>query len=385
MNYLKIYSKRIVIVLLSVVCFVLSSQSQVTIGSHVPPLKGALLDLKESNDLTGNANSKSGLMLARVALTDENNLFPMLSGTEQGYNALKPGYTGLTVYNVNTNSPFEKGIYVWDGTKWNSMKGSLQSSSITAKNGLSTPDGKTVELGGYLEENTSINLNDYILNFNSNQGRIGIDVSDPEAILDIENNQANGDPLILKNVKNVSDANTVDGAGVNYYGLRVSENGVIRKAVSGVSNSNQSFIYNLNKEVDINIDGSTSGTSGTDLSWSKGSTGIGNEIILPETGTFLFSFRLYGGVSGGNTPVSNSFYISAFKNNNIHYTQEIVLRYIVSTWPCATYSITIPVSGVAGDKIRFRMGRKTGGAITWTLRKGDDKMANRTSMVFWKL
>jgi hypothetical protein len=95
---------------------IFSATSQVTIGTLEQPLKGTLLDLKESKTSDGNANSQKGLMLPRVTLTDVYSLSPILSGEDLSNAKLKPDYTGLIVYNVNTNAPFEKGLYSWNGT-----------------------------------------------------------------------------------------------------------------------------------------------------------------------------------------------------------------------------------------------------------------------------
>ena len=375
---LNIYSKKVVLVLLTVVCSLFSIQAQhVTIGSQIPPLKGAVLDLKESNDLTGNANSTSGLMMARVALSDVNNLFPMLTGAESDYESLKPKYTGLIVYNVTANSSLKKGLYSWNGSNWSKLDAPV-ANSVTAENGLSVPDGQNVELGGNLEENTTINHNGYILNFNPNSGKIGVNVQDPKAIMDITNN-VNEDPLILRNVRNTSVE-----SDVTYYGLKASNNGVIRKAQPVIVNPSQSFIYNLyTPTIDGNGNGRiTIGTSETTLNWRVGTGSSSSIITLPETGVFLFSFRFYGDVSG-TTNSSGSFCINTYKNSTLYYRETLIVRYLLTLWPEATYSMTIPVSGNAGDKVYFTF-VKTGGSTNWTLKTGSDNMANRTSLVFWK-
>ena len=146
-------AKNAAIILLSCVLFTLPLQSQVTIGSLSEPLKGSLLDLKELDESAGNFNATKGIIYPRVRLTNLNELYPMLTGSESGYPALKPSYTGLTVYNVNTATPFEKGLYTWNGAKWIQMGATMR-----AKNGLSLSGSDTIKLGGALEENTTINL-----------------------------------------------------------------------------------------------------------------------------------------------------------------------------------------------------------------------------------
>jgi hypothetical protein len=126
--------------------------SQVTIGTIEQPLEGTLLDLKESTVLNGGANSQKGLMLPRVTLTNLTSLSPILSGGNENNPTLKPNYTGLIVYNVSTTTPFVKGLYSWDGTKWNLL------SPISASSGLNLSND-TIKLGGALTQPTYINLN----------------------------------------------------------------------------------------------------------------------------------------------------------------------------------------------------------------------------------
>lgn len=103
--------------------------AQVTIGSNKDASPGALLDLKESNSTGGNANSKRGLALPRVDLTDKNNLYPMFEDPQNagsptaeyaGANKAEQDnvHTGLLVYNLNSCQGFGRGTYVWVGNEW---------------------------------------------------------------------------------------------------------------------------------------------------------------------------------------------------------------------------------------------------------------------------
>ena len=153
--------------------------SQVTIGMLDQPLNGTLLDLKESNVSNGGANSQKGLMLPRVTLTDVYSLSPILSGSDLSNASLKPNYTGLIVYNVSTTAQFVKGLYSWDGTKWNLL------SPISAENGLNLSNA-TIKLGGNLNQTTTVNLANNNLIFDSSSGgKVGIGTSIPTATLDI--------------------------------------------------------------------------------------------------------------------------------------------------------------------------------------------------------
>jgi hypothetical protein len=106
-------------------------QAQVTIGSGEEPEKGELLQLKDLENVTTNAvNSTKGLGLPRVSLSSKTELYPMFLSTPSNpasapspeYNtnkaALKLSHTGMMVYNTNATSPFEEGIYTWNGARW---------------------------------------------------------------------------------------------------------------------------------------------------------------------------------------------------------------------------------------------------------------------------
>ena len=108
--------------------FTLYGYAQVTIGSGIPPVNGAILDLKQQDKPDGSENSRAGMLLPRVKLTDPNNLFPMFTSDGAGgyTNQVKADedalHTGLVVYNVNTaGCALHPGIFVWTGNKWASL------------------------------------------------------------------------------------------------------------------------------------------------------------------------------------------------------------------------------------------------------------------------
>jgi len=380
--------------LLFCICVSFSARSQVTIGSNSNPLKGALLDLKENDETDGMSNSTNGLILPRVFLKKIDSLAPMLTGLEDNYESLKPRYTGLTVFNVNPDSPFEKGMYIWDGARWcNTFNGS-SFTSVTAKNGLTIGDADTILLGGDLVQNTILDLNDYNLVFNRNHGMIGVGTDDPKAIIHIENPDFD-DPLILGNVKYISDPyNEIDGppggAEPTYYDLLISEYGVVRKAHPVTINLNQSVLYVLSADTDIaagDVTGSgTSGGGGSILSWTGPGTDNNPVITLPEDGAYVFSFSLNGTWTQGtgSSVDSNTFYISAFLNGTDPATNLVDIAELVAyhtTYNAMSYSINLTLTGKAGDSVRFKIAvyYPDRNAFTWRL------LNNKTSMIFWRL
>lgn len=354
----------------------LTVQSQVMIGSTKSPLKGTLLDLKEfDEEVEGGANSYGGLVLPRVILTDINSLSPILTGSEPDYVSLKPRYTGTVVYNVSTNASLEKGMYVWDGSKWNLLNHASAVTGVYAENGLKLENG-VIKLGDKLIENTEINIGNYNLLFENGKIGIGSDGQTPPATVYIEN--ANSlDPLLLGKLPLVSDPkNAIEvKTSPDYFPLRISDGGVVRKAPKEVQQSS-SYVNLLSANTAI-----PTTTTEVDLKWT-GSPSVRDHIELPETGVYVFSFNFYGTIAS-STIAAKSFNLSAYKEAVLVRRTEFVLIQANST--NASYCINMVVSGNAGDKIYFKLGGKSSGGIAWTLSAGNNTNMSKTSMAYWKI
>ena len=87
--------------------------AQVTIGSRLPAKSGALLDLKENDEL--GANSSRGLLLPRVNLQSLQLLSP-----ENAQLTDDESHTALVVYNLvrNIEKDLCPGVYIWSGNQW---------------------------------------------------------------------------------------------------------------------------------------------------------------------------------------------------------------------------------------------------------------------------
>ena len=96
--------------------------------------------------------------------------------------SLKPNYTGLIVYNVSTTAQFVKGLYSWDGAKWNLL------SPVSADNGLNITNS-TVKLGGNLTQATNVNLNNNNLVLTSSVGSTTFDSSKGDLIFKSSQNK----------------------------------------------------------------------------------------------------------------------------------------------------------------------------------------------------
>jgi uncharacterized protein (TIGR02145 family) len=91
-------------------------QAQITIGGLTDPKAGAVLDL---NSIGG---VKGGLLLSNVNLTNLNDIpvdFIGVSGVVDLVD-MKTKFRGAIVYNTNADTGV--GVYVWSGSKWQSMK-----------------------------------------------------------------------------------------------------------------------------------------------------------------------------------------------------------------------------------------------------------------------
>lgn len=100
-------------------------RAQVTIGSSLAPVSGAILQLKETDDI--GANATKGLMLPRISLEYQD----VLTVDED---IKKDESIGMWVYNVNTfcsvdNRVLGSGVYIWDGSLWQPLSSSTSVNS----------------------------------------------------------------------------------------------------------------------------------------------------------------------------------------------------------------------------------------------------------------
>lgn len=112
---------RLIILVVSMLVFSITKFSaQVTIGSPEKTISGALLQLKNQQELSpGAVNATKGLGMPRVALNTVDKLYPMFPN---GYNSTEnEAHIGLIVYNTMEGNGFCPGLYVWDGGKWEEL------------------------------------------------------------------------------------------------------------------------------------------------------------------------------------------------------------------------------------------------------------------------
>lgn len=117
--------------------FLTNLSAQVTIGSTLTPVEGALLEIKDRDagspqsvtDARNVTSTTGGLELPRVHLVNATTLEPLVPA-DADWNAdkdkVKARHAGLMVYNIqpsdtsqtNPNLIFHEGIYTWNGSRW---------------------------------------------------------------------------------------------------------------------------------------------------------------------------------------------------------------------------------------------------------------------------
>lgn len=99
------------LVAISMLTLATYTNAQVTIGTGTKSAPGALLQLKENDNL--DANATKGLLLPRLQLTAHN-----LDSIKTAPTDTPDMYVGLTVWNIRGVGDICKGVQVWDGSKW---------------------------------------------------------------------------------------------------------------------------------------------------------------------------------------------------------------------------------------------------------------------------
>jgi hypothetical protein len=114
------YVNFFMMILMLTVC--IHSKAQVTIGSHLDPHEGALMELKEREiSATDSTTATKGLLFPKVRLAAYNDLSPLF---ETASDSQKRTARGMTVYNINRHAVgLKDGLCVWNGDQWMSAMG----------------------------------------------------------------------------------------------------------------------------------------------------------------------------------------------------------------------------------------------------------------------
>ena len=179
--------------------------AQVTIGSGLPPAKGALLQLKtQAPDSENVTSTQGGLLMPRVRLNDLNALTPFVANTDPDLAQLKISNTGLLVYNLTENESFVRGLYIWNGEKWIDEEETDVFAGV--RSGLHLSE-KAVNLGGTLLWNTEINQAGNDMRFTTGAGGEWR-INESDVIVFGNNNVAIGTDNVPENTRFVVGGNT---------------------------------------------------------------------------------------------------------------------------------------------------------------------------------
>jgi hypothetical protein len=106
----------------------------------------------------------------------------------------------------------------------------------------------------------------------------------------------------------------------------------------------------------------------------------GASLTIPQSGTYIFAFRLYGGIHSGAG--QREYTIALHENGNATATSSAKISFYVAADNNYTYSILLAGTFLAGSTVNVKF---THDAIPWLLAGNGLGVANSTSMVWWKL
>lgn len=339
------------------------------------------------------ASTNKGILLPKVTLKEE---------TDQTSIAGGKAATALLIYNTGLNLNFPiKGFMFWNGSRWRlltdatTIKAKIEGGLIN-KSAILTPNSYTAGVdyngvlevrynggnGGYYSEGEPYEYNG--LNFALQPGQA---IATGKLTYIVTGKPKVTSPASINNIPIRFLNNTLGNIDIGGSTVTAAVQYTLHTSISKISQG----------PTDIST-GANSGYGGTLLSWRKDDNIKIQSIELPETGAYVFSFRLYGSATGsGAAP----FYISALKqtgsvpsnrpNDTLLDIAELTLIKPVNLYyNNYTYSINLTASGQAGDLIYFKIAGAKDTALTWGLSNGSNgldynTLANRTSMIFWKL
>ncbi|MBF7092920.1 hypothetical protein IUY40_15410 [Flavobacterium sp. ALJ2] len=373
-------TKKITATVLILIGFI--SNAQTAIGT-LKPDPSSQLEVVSTN---------KGILLPKVTLKGE---------TDQTSIAGNKVATSLLVYNTGLHPDFPiKGFMFWNGSKWRLL---TDATTIKAK----------IE-GGLIKQSAVLTPNSYtagenyngILEVRYNGGNEGY-YSEGESYeynglyFSLQPGQAISTgklTYVVTGKPKVSSPTSIANVPIYF------SNNILGYIDIGGTNTTSIAQYTLHTSVSIS-QGSTGGSNGTNngyrgtkLEWRKDDNTRIQSITLPETGAYVFSFRLYGPIEG-DSPDAAPFYISALKQTGptpsdrptdilLDIAELTLIK--LNSYGNYTYSVNLTAGGQAGDRIYFKMAGASGFPLTWRLNNGSDSinyntLANRTSMIFWKL
>jgi hypothetical protein len=371
-----------IILSVAVFAFTQTARSQVTIGSTIEPVQGALLDLKEHEPDSKNGTSTKGMIQSRVELTVRDELYPMYgtSGAEDAeYTAyksdLKKKHAGLTVFNVADNGNFLVGLHIWDGAEWRRIDDSpvlkaeisslvCGSTSIVPNrytSGISYEGVLTIPyLGGNggTYEGTAPQAVDHGLYMERIQDRLAI----------------GGGEVMYR----IFGTPTVSSPVTTAFNVEFLEK--VCSVSIGSGGITSLYVKNLTGDVTVEGGGAENHSTAKELPFE--------EIRITEAGSYAFAVRLYGNLTSATTNVTKRYpyYIYLQRNDKTNLLDAAEIDIVTAPQSNADYqdySYSIVLGGMfeQGDRVIISMNGEK-----WVLKKGDSPTHPvRTSLIYWKL
>ncbi|MDR0823556.1 MAG: hypothetical protein LBN74_00555 [Prevotella sp.] len=306
----------IALLLLDIFFISVQSQAQVTIGSGIEPMKGAVLDVKTHVPDAGNLTSASGgIVLPRVRLIDINTLKPFIADEDPDINDLKKSHVGLTVYNLSLTGILVPGLYVWDGQKWMRKKGSI-ATSVDARNGLSLSNDM-LELGGTLTRETVISQVGYNMEFTTgNSGEWRVNAND--FVVFGDNSVGIGDDSHPADIRLTAGGNTNMDGKVTVSGNTMLEqdagiDGILRYDYNGADNSGK-YLMAIDNEGTAEWSVPRIGAANTVTGTAVG----GSNTAIAYNSTNWYSSNQYINLPPGRWLVKFTFLMKRASNTNNH-------------------------------------------------------------------
>ncbi|MDR3058725.1 MAG: hypothetical protein LBU84_11375, partial [Prevotella sp.] len=285
--------------------FVDSAKAQVTIGSGLAPEGGSILDLKEFAAKSANETSDKGVVLPRVVLTNKNELYPMywnsVAGTEipdytTNRAARKESHIGMTVFNVSNAGDFVSGVHTWTGTEWRKIDDSPviqpQITNLICGSAQMTPNTYKKWNPGDDDFEAILKVPYLGGNGGSYPGTLDVPLANGLSIERIGGKLAYGGGEVMYRVfgrPTVSSpiTTTIPSNILDFLGMSCGQNVIIGDGMTGIN------LRNLSSNVTIDLP--TTGYVGDATNSRILPFGT---IEIPESGSYAFSFRLYGQITG---------------------------------------------------------------------------------------